>query len=110
MDIRQTRGTPFSSTANGISSAMGSAQAVTDVVYHITDIAGSSNSGTALIQVTAANTGGTAVVVWQAQVGTAVAYHQSFTSPLFGKPSGSVAIVVTGTGLCFANMSGYRIP
>ena len=76
----------------------------------VTDIAGAANSGTALVQVMAANTGGTAVTVWQALVGTATTYQQAFTSPLFGKPSGTVAIVVTGTGLCFASINGYQIP
>lgn len=95
------RGTPFSVTATGTSSASASFPKTTNVVY-VTDI-----SGTSTTAGTWALLGGvTGTTTYWAGNGNVV---QIFESPIEITSSGTVTFLMNGATFTAANISGYTI-
>ena len=103
MNNTQLRGTQFSATATGTTSA----QAVTTqtgVLYYVTDIAASSSGTTVgLWQILGGTTGTT--VYWQG-LGTV---NESFTTPIRIATTGTIGFLANGVTATSANISGYYI-
>lgn len=95
----QLRGASFYATASGTTSATASTTSST-VTYYVTDLSGGTTGGTGGTWAFLAN----GTTVWQGQ-GT---INFSFATH-FRSPGGTVGFLVNGTGLTYANISGYTL-
>lgn len=106
---RQERGTPFSVTATGSTSAVASKAGVVGATQYITDIAGSSDKAGALLLVKQGTT-----TIWQVQLATTAAginaFQQTFSQPLSSAVGALVSVTVDGTAVCDANIAGFVSP
>ncbi len=100
--IKQNRGTAFSVTLAGTSSAQPVTTGTT-VQYYVTDISGSS-SGTAGTWVLLGGTTGT-TVFWQGS-GTV---NATFSEPLTLGTVGTISFLINGTTTTQGNISGFFI-
>lgn len=109
MAITQIKGTPFSATTTGTSSATATFAApnATSLLY-ITDIAGSSDTALATLLVKQGST-----TIWQIQLSTTAAginaFEEQFEAPLACPAGANASVVVTGTSACCANIAGYYL-
>ena len=105
---KQDRGTPFSKTATGSTSAVASQTGVANTQYYITDIAASTDKAGALLLVKDGTT-----VIWQLQIATTAAginaIQESFTMPLPCTIGNLASVTVDGTAVCNANIAGFSI-
>lgn len=106
---KQERGTPWSVTATGSTSAVATKAAVTGGTHYITDIAGSSDKAGSLLLVKQGTT-----IIWQVQLATSAAginaFQQSFVVPLAAVQGALVSVTVDGTTVCDANIAGFTSP
>lgn len=106
--IKQDRGTPFSVSAAGTSTATATQSGTTSVICYITDVSAStmSASGTVFVY------GGTTVLwreLFAPSSGSQAVFQQSFSTPLTGAPGGAVSITANGTSATYVNISGFTI-
>lgn len=109
MAITQIKGTPFSATATGSTSATATFSAPNaGSLLYITDIAGSTDKAGALLTVQQGST-----TIWQVQLATTAAginaFWETFASPLACPAGANATVTVTGTSACEANVAGYYL-
>lgn len=97
-------GTPFSATATGSSTATATVTGVPGVRFFVTDVTGSSDLAGATIQIKSGST-----VIWQDRISNTAAYEHQFAIPLPCTAGSTLTVVVTGTSLSNANVSGVSI-
>ena len=109
MAITNVKGTPFSATATGSTTATATFAAPNSAsLLYITDIAGSTDKAGAVLIVQQGST-----TIWQVQLATTAAgitaFDQQMLSPLACPAGASASVNVTGTSVCCANIAGYYL-
>jgi len=89
--------------------ALATKAAVSGKSHYITDIAASSDTSGAVLQVKDG-----ATVIWQMVLTNAVtggpfAFQQSFVNPLKGTKGNAVSITIDGSSVCKANIAGFTL-
>lgn len=106
--IKGNRGTWFSVTATGTSSATATNAAVENKTHYITDIMCSSDKDAANVLVKQGTT-----TLWQATLDTAATGNNtishSFQTPLVGVSNGLVSVTIDGTSSADANIAGFTL-
>lgn len=102
------RGTPFSVTATGSTSASASFSCPTGSQCYITDIAASSDKAGAIVLAQQGST-----TLWQVQMATTAAgnnsFQEQFESSLLCPINTNPSVSTTGTSVCCANIAGYYL-
>lgn len=101
--IKQDFGIPFVVTAAGTSVVTATMAGTTAAYYYITDVQVSSQASQGTFAVYAGST-----ILWQGQIGN-VPYIHSWNQPIKGTVGGSVSITANGSGVTYANMSGFQL-
>lgn len=109
MASMNTKGSPYSATATGSTTATASFSApLSTSLLYITDVAASTDKAGATLLVQQGST-----TIWEIQLATTAAginaFQEQFATPLACPAGASASVVVTGTSVCAANISGYYL-
>lgn len=104
MDIKQSKGTPFSATTGTTNAATATVAGVSGSIHYITDVSGGNTTGTAILEVQQGTT-----LLWRGKIPSGGSYEHRFVAPLPGVAGGDVSVTVEGTGTKDANIAGYTI-
>ncbi len=99
--MKNNFGTPFSATATGTTSAVATITGVAAQTIYLTDVSGSSDLAGSTITIAS---GGT--TIWKDIVG-AGSYKMNYITPIKVATGASATITLTGTSVCYANVSGF---
>lgn len=106
--IKANRGTWWSQTATGTSSATATEVAVVGKTHYVTDFFCASDKADAIIQIKQGTT-----VIWQSTLDTPSTsndhHHHSFQTPLKGAADALVSVTIDGTSSADANLSGFTL-
>lgn len=98
------KGTPFSATATGTTSATATFSTPAGATAYITDATASSDLAGGIVQVKSGST-----VLWQGQVAANGTFDTDFQTPIICAAGANAIVTITGTLACSANISGFYI-
>lgn len=104
MTTKQDHGTPFSSTAGSVFVASAIVSGLPVKTIYVTDISGSSDYAAGTIAVFDGST-----ILWQDRLSSTSAYQHSFIQPLRCSVGATCTVTVSGTTVCYANVSGFYL-
>ena len=108
MSIKSDKGTWWSQTATGTSSATATESAVASKTHYVTDFQCASDKADAIILIKQGTT-----VIWQITLDTPSTAtdqsHHSFQTPLKGADGALVSVTIDGTSSADANLSGFTL-
>lgn len=103
MTNKQLHSTPFQITSTHATAAVCTKTGVTNQTFCVTDVSGSSDSGSATISIKDGST-----TIWQDRIGTQI-YNHSFVSPIQCTKESTLTVTVTGSAVCYSNVAGFVV-
>lgn len=102
--IKQDRGSLVNANGLGTTSANATIPGVANRVIYITDVSASSDLSTGTMSISSGST-----ILWQNRVSNTDCFSQTFSSPLTMAIGASAQALVTGTTICYINISGFTL-